>query len=224
MNGIWDSGMDFVNCCGKLPNNFSVKFLPKVYIKINTLMEKKNNIEWLTFLLGYIDWDNDYAVVEDLHIPESQSVSAGDVDDIDCDDSVRRKIIGVMHSHHKMGCFFSGDDWNYLNNNHDISIVVSNKNSKTEFKSVVRFKTPCGSYSHVESNVQIHCEIDQDELDQFENEIDEKIKFGMAEFNKYVPGQYGYQPPHVNTQIANGELDDMPDEFTYDEMLYYGLA
>lgn len=219
MNGIWDSDMDFVNCCGKLPNNFSVKFFPKVYIKINALMEKKQDIEWLTFLLGYIDWDNDYAVVEDLHIPESQSVTGGNVDDIDCDDFIRGKIIGVMHSHHKMGCFFSGDDWDYLNNNHNISIVVSNKSGKNEFKSVVRFKTPCGSYSHVEASINIHCEIDQAELDEFENEIDEKIKFGMAEFNKYTPGVYRFQSPHINRRI----VDDIPDEFTYDEMLYYGL-
>lgn len=222
---IWDSDMEFINCCGKLPDNFNVKFLPKVYIKINTLMQKKKNIEWLTFLLGYIDWDNDYAVVEDLHIPDSQSVTGGNVDDVDCDDNIRNKIIGVMHSHHKMGCFFSPDDWNYLNNNHHISIVVSDKNGDNEFKSVVRFKTPCGSYSHADANVSIHCEIDQNELDEFADEIDEKIKFGMSEFNKYP---YQYQP-HVNRQgvvhdTPNDIANDMPDEFTYDEMLYYGLA
>lgn len=221
MNGIWDSDMEFLSCCGKLPANFDIKIDPKVHIKIDTLMQKKQKIEWLTFLLGYINWDTGFAVVEDLYIPNSQSVSSGNVDDIDCDDFVRSKIIGVMHSHHSMGCFFSGDDWQYLNNNHHISVVVSNKNGYNEFKSVVRIKTPCGSYSHVDGFVSINCEIDKAELDRFIDEIDEKIVYGMSEF-KYFPYQYR---THANKQIVNDALDDdMPDALSDEEMLFYGLA
>lgn len=228
MNGVWDSDMEFLSCCGKLPDSFNVKLDPKVYIKIDTLMQKRQNIEWLTFLLGYIDWNNNYAVIEDLHIPDSQSVTGGNVDDVDCDDNVRNKIIGVMHSHHKMGCFFSGDDWQYLNNNHTISIVVSNKNGDNEFKSVVRVKTPCGSYSHVDGAVSINCEIDKNELDDFMDEIDEKIKFGMAEFKQF-PSPYQRKiingPGAAQLPAYEDDLPPVDDDYDYDEMLYlFGLA
>jgi len=197
---VWDSEMKFVSCCGELPDNFTIKFEPKVYAKIDILMEKKTNIEWLAFLLGDIKWNEEIAVVSDLYIPDSQSVTTGHVDDIECDSTIRNELIGVIHSHHKMGCFFSKDDWEYLNNNHNISIVISNKDGYNEFKSVVRYKTKCGSYTHIDADVIIKCDLDADEMNNFIDDIDVKIKRGMGEFNNniivgngcYLPGIDGY--------------------------------
>lgn len=179
---VWDSEMKFVSCCGELPDSFQIEFDPKVYAKIDILMEEKDNIEWLAFLLGEINWSYCYATVNDLYIPDSQTVSIGDVDDIECDDSIRSQLIGVIHSHHRMGCFFSRDDWNYLNNNHHISIVVSNQSGENEFKGVVRHKTACGSYSHIDADIRLKCVLEVDEINSFCQDINTKIKSGMGEF------------------------------------------
>lgn len=231
--GIWDSEMSFVGCCGKLPDLFDIKLEPKVYRKIEILMQEKENIEWLAFLMGDIEWDSGYAVITDLHIPDSQSVTMGNVDKVDCDDDVRRSLIGVIHSHHKMGAFFSNDDWNYLNNNHNISIVVSNKQGHNEFKSVVRYRTQCGSYTHINGNVSIHCAIDEAEMNDFIDDIGEKIKSGMGEFKVYTyrPNRhfahgargygYGY---HQSATVVDFDDDDLPEPLTPEEMEYFGMC
>lgn len=222
MSGCWDSGMEFVSCCGNLPKSFDIKLEPKVYRKIDILMEEKQNIEWLAFLMGDIEWNDGYAVITDLHIPDSQSVTMGNVDKVDCDDEIRSKIIGVIHSHHKMGAFFSNDDWNYLNNNHHISIVVSNKDGFNEFKSVVRCKTKCGPYTHVDGNVSIHCAIDEDEKNEFINDINEKIEEGMGEFRTYG---YPIRPANIVNIVRGGtqivEDDGLPYSFEDDKFLQY---
>lgn len=210
----WDSGLEFVSCCGKMPSEFNIEFEPKVYAKIDILMDKKDGIEWLAFLLGDIDWENGRAVVSDLYIPDSQSVSSGKVDKIECDESIRNEMIGVIHSHHKMGCFFSNDDWNYLNNNHDISIVVSNKGGSLEFKSVVRYKTACGAYSHVDGNISIKCDIDPDEMNNFIEDIDTKIEEGIIEFpstSKYQRDVLAYLKDYYNIQNAAEDIYDDVD-------------
>src|SRR6056297_2103735 len=103
MDNEWDTGLEFVSSCGKVNNDFSIFLDQYVISKIDILMDKKPEIEWLCYLVGEISWENNEAVVTDLYIPSSQTVTKSKIDKIDCDDQTRQNIIGVIHSHNKMG-------------------------------------------------------------------------------------------------------------------------
>lgn len=159
----WECKLDTVKVCGKTPDNITVKISPLVKRKINFLMGKFPNLEWLAYLVG-----SNY-IVEDLFIP-NQTVTAGSVN-VDADTPQSEKpIIGVIHSHHTMGSFFSGTDDAYINMNHNISIVVSNKGMKAQ----ARIKTPCGALKTIEAKIVIDLQVDLDEK-LFEESVDEKV-------------------------------------------------
>lgn len=172
INECWESDMKFIGSCGMLPKNFNIHFSSKTQAKIDILMKEKDGIEWLCFLVGEVNWKDNKAIVHDLFIPDKQDIGVAHVDEIDVgDESIRKSFIGVIHSHHTMGAFFSQDDWEFLNKNHDISIVVST----TGYKSVVRFKTKCGSYTHVEGNILNYISLDEEEKEDFIKEVRSKI-------------------------------------------------
>jgi len=159
----WECKLDMVTACSKTPDNVTVKISPLVKRKINLLMQKFTNLEWLAYLVG-----SNY-VVEDLFIP-NQTVTAASVN-VDADTPQSdRPIIGVIHSHHTMGSFFSGTDDAYINMNHNISIVVSNKGMKAQ----ARIKTPCGALRTIEAKVVTDLQVDLDEK-VFEESVDEKV-------------------------------------------------
>lgn len=109
--------------------------------KITALMEHFDT-EWLAYLVGR--WVGEDAYVTDLNIP-SQEVTSTSVDKVDSRE-MPEDCIGVIHSHVRMGAFFSGTDDTWINDNHNVSIVVSKKNGvdNLEFKSQVRKRVACG--------------------------------------------------------------------------------
>jgi proteasome lid subunit RPN8/RPN11 len=165
---VWDSGIEFVSC-SKVPNDFTINLSVTVKAKIDALMKEYPNIEWLCYLIGNINWNSNIANITDLFIPEKQKISATLVDDIEY--THRTDIIGVIHSHHNMPAQFSGTDNEYINKNNDLSIVVSHK----EMNSVVRYKTPCGSFTFIEPTIKIDYSTVCD-VESFINEAKEKIK------------------------------------------------
>jgi hypothetical protein len=146
-----------------VPDNVVVKLAPIVKKKINFLMKKFKNLEWLAYLVGKENY------VEDLFIP-NQTVTAGSVNVDPNTPQSPNPTIGVIHSHHSMGTFFSGTDDAYINLNHNISIVVAHDGMKAQ----ARLKTPCGALKTVEAKVIIDLGVDMDEK-QFEEVIDERI-------------------------------------------------
>lgn len=160
---IWECEVDIVKHCSKVPDNVTVKISPLVRKKITFLMKKFQGIEWLAYLIGTD------LVVSDLFIP-NQTVASASVN-VDADTPLPMvPMIGVIHSHHGMGAFFSGTDDAYINGNHNISIVVSN----TEMKAQVRMKTPCGALRTLPANVAIDFNVELDEV-AFEKEVDDAV-------------------------------------------------
>lgn len=106
-----------------------------VRAKIEFLMRKYYDIEWLAYLVG----DKEKNIVKDIFIP-TQKVTATSVTEIETPSNVQ--IMGVIHSHHKLGLQnFSGIDHDYINDNHDLSILVWHGGIKAQKK----VKLPCGS-------------------------------------------------------------------------------
>lgn len=151
MNDGWNTKKEEVKeiCnCDMVQERVTVSLSTQVIQKINLLMDKMGHLEWLAYLIG------EGFYVKDIVIPK-QTVSSGFVDNIHLDDYGFYPIIGVLHSHHDMGSFFSGTDDEWINSNHNISIVVTrNKRNKSslEFGATCRIKTPCGSFKRYDKN------------------------------------------------------------------------
>jgi hypothetical protein len=176
----WEVKHDKVTHCSKVPHHAKIWMLPIVRKKIELLMKKYPHLEWLAY--GVIDKDG---VVVDIIVPK-QTVTSGSVNNVTQDFELHEgyKIGGVIHSHNSMGAFFSGVDTEFLNENHDFSIVVSHKG----YKAVARFKTPCGAYKEVSAKIKIKHNIELNE-DNFLKEAEGKIN--QPQYQSVVtPGNY----------------------------------
>ena len=137
----WSSGVeqDEVSSCG-LVEPPTVYFFPKALGQIDFLMNKFPSTEWAADLLGKRGEKDFY--VESLYVFK-QVVTATSVKR----EEEKEGAIGVIHSHHHMGSFFSGTDDAYPNMNHDLSGVCSREPSgflPFTMKFTARVKTPCG--------------------------------------------------------------------------------
>jgi len=164
----WEVKLDCVKECGKAPKEVCVNLKPIVKMKIDALMNKYKNQEWLGYYVG--ERVGDDFMVNDLIIPE-QRATAGSVNDINFTVPEGVSLIGVVHSHHTMFAGFSGTDEAWINQNHNISTVVTHeKGSKTQ----VRYKTACGSLMILPGKLKIIYDVTFDS-DAFVKEADEKI-------------------------------------------------
>lgn len=94
-----------------------------VKVKLTILMARFSRMEWLAYLIGQRNEDGS-ATVSDIIIPEQRVTPTN----VFVKSGVDIPIIGVIHSHHDMGNFFSHTDDEYINMNHDISLCVTHKN------------------------------------------------------------------------------------------------
>ena len=184
----WEVEVDTVKACSKAPEDLTIWVELLAKVKIDALMEKYPNIEWLAYLIG--DPENDPYTVTDIFIPK-QVVTGTSVTDVICPEFNNLSTIGVIHSHHGMGNGFSGTDHAFVNQNHNISLVIA----KDGIAGQARWTTPCGALKIITVAVKPKIEIDFDKegfLKETEN-IDEKKyewKGGQTEAQKkYVNGK-----------------------------------
>lgn len=120
----------------------------------------EDSLEWLALLLGTASEDGFDVRVDNLFVPTVQERSHGscDVEDRDIPQGIREHIVGIVHSHHSMGAFFSGTDRgdDGVNARFPVSIVVSSKmnhpiekNMGFGFQAEGRVILECGSIAVV---------------------------------------------------------------------------
>ena len=144
---IWENEYEQVKTCCNIPI-FTVQITGECYLKIKSLMATQKNKEWLAYLQGEIkddkpknENDGNHEItytVNDLFIPK-QVVSYASVNVVNSE--LPENCIGVMHSHHSMGAFMSSTDRDWINSNHNLSIVVA----KDDMKAQVRYFSPCSN-------------------------------------------------------------------------------
>lgn len=195
----WEAKIETVTACSKAPEKITIWITPTVKEKTAYLMKKFTNLEWLAYLLGEKKEDGSF-LVNDIFLPK-QRVSGASVDNVDCPEYNQLPVVGVMHSHHNMGHNFSHTDDEWINQNHDLSIVVS----KTGFGGQARYKMPCGAYKIIDVKVKLKINSSVD-FDDFQKQIDEKIE--KQTYNIY--NQYG----HNNRWFYQGQ-DQNWDENGY---------
>lgn len=190
-NDGWEVKIDQVTDCSKAPNeiNVSIELLAKE--KIDKLMKKYPNIEWLAYLLG--DKENEPYVVKDIFVPK-QEVTSTRVDKIDCPEYNTLPVIGVIHSHHGMGNGFSGTDDEWINQNHNLSLCISHGGIAGQ----VRWRTPCGSRKIIKVKVKVkYPELDFD-FDSWVKESSERINEKTYTYSYNSNYNYGQQPGRHN--------------------------
>lgn len=138
----WDNNFEEVKECAHIPK-FDIKIEGGCYLKIKSLMSLMGSYEWLAYLRGKVKKESDpekgTTIVYHIHklfVPK-QRVNYSTVEVLDS--KIPKNCIGVIHSHHSMGAFFSSVDHDYINDNHDLSIVVS----KSSAKAIIRYFPPC---------------------------------------------------------------------------------
>jgi hypothetical protein len=192
----WESEVKecFVEKCGMVSDTEEITILieQKAREKINTLMKVMQNTEWLAYLVG------EGFLVKDIIIPK-QVVSTAAVTNVVLEEDV--PVIGVIHSHHSMGNSFSGTDHDFVNSNHNISLLVSN----TGFSGVVRKKLPCGSFLKAKANVKLILKPCIDKK-SFIEEIKEKIKKSANNVVVYSHNQCGCGFPYGQGMIGKSEV------------------
>lgn len=197
----WEVKIDCVNSCGKAPSNIIVWMSPLAKEQMESLMSEYKNIEWLAYLLG--EWkDENTPVVNELFIPE-QTVTATSVTNITCPEHNDLSIIGVIHSHHGMGHSFSQTDNDWINQNHNISIVVSHSG----MDAIVRWKTPCGSLIQVKAKTKLWYEVDFNSKD-FLKKAKEKIKrlsrpITTTNYPNNYSNPYNWNNDNFNNRLNN---------------------
>jgi len=163
-NAHWEVELDIVNSCGKGQKKKVVWMGRLAKLKIDILMRKFKNQEWFAYLLG-----KEHRV-QDIFLPE-QRASTAFVGNIECKEYNKLPIIGAMHSHHNMGSTSSSHDHDFVNSNHNISLIVSHREG---IQGQVRIKVPCGALFITKADVRLDLEVDFNKK-EFMTEVDEKI-------------------------------------------------
>lgn len=137
---------------------------PKPRAKIGMLMSEYPSTEWIGYLVGKEHSGNYF--VEDLSIPPHEESSGGSclaepfhIPKVGC--------IGVIHSHHRMGAFHSGQDDHTVDRNFEVSITVAKKGTELEWDAISHVTTQCGKHSLLHcpvKDVQPKPEFDRDEF------------------------------------------------------------
>ena len=130
-----------------------LEFSPELVAKVAGAVQ--DSIEWMVLLLGERSADGFHVKVTDFRVPK-QRRSGADVkmaEPMEGDGStVDDAVVGVLHSHHHMGAFFSGTDNTELNPFFKSSIVVAQAKTALGFayKAEGKVVLPCGSVGKID--------------------------------------------------------------------------
>jgi len=174
---------------------------PMIYIepipldKIQLLLEAYPRTEWIGYLVGEENRDSGDIFIEDIVIPPHE-----EADSVSClaepFNIPKQGCIGVIHSHHSMGAFHSGQDDHTVDRNFPISITVSKRNSNLEWDAISYAVTPCGKHTLLKCSlkyVQPKPLFDRKGwLDKAKENIDKGMrpKVVQTPSNGYVPVRY----------------------------------
>ena len=161
--------------------------------KIRLLMEAYPHTEWVGYLVGQVNKDSGDIFVEDIVIPPHEEANGASclaepfhVPRVGC--------VGVIHSHHSMGAFHSGQDDHTVDRNFPISITIAKKSTNLEYDAISHVTTPCGKRSLLKcpvKYVQPKSLFDRKKwLDESKENIDKgRLKMAKVSDN-YVPVRY----------------------------------
>lgn len=132
---------------------------PSLLAELVGTLDREAGEEWLVFLHGQREEGGLIYLVDGITVPPGQKRHSSEVELPETREEA--DLIGVLHSHHSMGAFFSGTDKTKLNPKYDLSIVISSRLDKDEHK-VLGFsyeaeggvKLPCGANGRIKFHIE----------------------------------------------------------------------
>ncbi len=181
----WDIGEETHTECPKKEEEPTVIINKDTKDKIKSLMDVMDGDEWLAMLVGKELEEHSGYYIWNIEVPK-QVVTAANAEKEEPEEP--DNCLGVIHSHHDMGTFWSSTDEKHSIDNNELSIVVdSNLNSKA----AVRKEAECGRKIQVEADV-IFDDDDPDYLDWAKDMKEKKIKKKKYKrYNRSYSGIYG---------------------------------
>lgn len=170
---MWEVQQEYALCVRPV----IVRLHSQAVMKITYLMQNVPT-EWACDLLGTIVPYDTHVVfnVTDIELFE-QVVTYTTVRRLG---SPHPRSIGVLHSHHTMGSFFSHVDQDCANENHDLAGVISISPHRNlllpyEIQFTARIKGACGLYVRVDNvRVEVVPDVELD-LDNIKEEVNNEI-------------------------------------------------
>jgi len=201
----WDLEDTTIDKCPSCEEKVHVLISRSTKHKIQAMMDVMGKDEWLGLLIGQKQDENWY--ISNLYIPKQEvsSVTATKKAEEDEPDDV----LGIIHSHHDMGTFWSGTDEKHANSNFDLSIVVD---SDMKTLGTAREKTECGKLMKKEVDI----EYEDEYLDQYEwaneQKDDKTEKKYVSSYSKYsrYGGYSGYK--YDSVKLTDDDDDEEEDE------------
>jgi len=103
-----------------------LRFTKKVKKEIKDLMKKFPDIEWAGYIFGK-ETKTGFTIT-DLLVPDQKQFTAYvQLEPVLYKIKIKNKLLGLIHSHHVMGAFFSSIDKKHFLD-FDVSVIVSFKN------------------------------------------------------------------------------------------------
>lgn len=166
-SSAWDTGYEALEDeeCPDMDVDRTLILYNSVYFKIRSMMDEMNRKEWMGYLKGFEDDGDIY--IEDIYIPE-QTVTSANVNN---EEEQPEDSIGMVHSHHSMGAFWSGTDRSSIIHQNKANMVVD---SDMEMEATTLVDLPCGRTAVVDADVLVMNE--GDDFEDWAEEQEDKIQ------------------------------------------------
>ena len=192
----------------------------KAQKQIKTLLRKYPEQEWLAGLRG-VETESGFQI-DSIFLVEQVNTSVK-TDPTPAGAVELNKGIGWIHSHNKMGVFFSEDDRTTALN-YPVSIVVNNAE---DYTGKIKRQMSCGRTLMLESGVFLQYSDDEDLLKQTEELIQKKESFSVHDFCYDSPKKKGKKQKKLKDKDISllgyeEELEDWEKEYK-DNLKEYGM-
>ncbi len=146
---VWDTGITCIDACHHIKEKIKLRLTVETYLKLEHLQKEFPDVEFLVY--GNAEQQTDgIFLIKDIVVPK-QTVAMASVDDVECDNHYNT----VIHKHPgDTPGGFSHDDDEYVNLNHDFSLLIGSKDL-SKIMGVGRKKTDCGKWMRVPLDINV---------------------------------------------------------------------
>ena len=179
---VIDSGKEIISECPHKNIRPKMELTGNAVLKLRYLQDKFKDVEFLVYgNATKIDGFN--YVLDDIVVPE-QVVGLASVDNI----IVKGQYNTVIHKHPGNSTGFSAIDEQFINSNHDFSIVIGNDNKLNNTNGNASIQIECGRYMKAKLDINVVIPSSKDEA--FIKSAGENIKIAIAE-QKFLSKIFG---------------------------------
>ena len=170
---VIDSGKEVIAHCPHENLRAKLEINGNAVLKLRYLQDKFKEVEFLVYGNARKISDLNY-LLDDIFVPE-QVVGVASVDNIKMEGNYN----AVIHKHPGNSTGFSGTDEEYINSNHDFSVVIGNDTKLNHTNGLASIQIECGRYMKAKLDIDIVIPSTKD--DEFIKSAKDKIKIAISD-------------------------------------------